>query len=73
MLAPLRRDTSVQEKPIFSILYHPLQAFVQVESSHGRARHDLPFVCLYTVELQSLENGALDNSTLVIAGNERGA
>lgn len=73
MLTPLRIDSSVKEQTIFSILDYPLQAFLQVESSHGRARHDLPFVCLYTVELQSLENGALDNSTLVIAGNERGA
>ena len=45
---------SIQEESGFRILYHPLEALLQVQARHGTARHNVPFVCLDGVESQSL-------------------
>ena len=45
---------SIQEESGFCILYHPLEALLQVQARHGTAGHNVPFVCLDSVESQSL-------------------
>lgn len=42
---------SVQEEPILRILNDPLKALLKIETSHGRARENAPFVGEDAVQL----------------------
>ena len=53
----------VQEQSCFSILHHPLKAFLQVQTCHGATGHNVPFVCLDRLEAQALWRLALIGPT----------
>lgn len=50
-----RTSTSIQKQSCFGILYYPFQPFLQIQTCHRAARHDVPFVCLDGLESQSLQ------------------
>ena len=47
---------SVQEKPVLCVLNYPLKAFPEVISSHCTASDNCPFMCLDSIQLQSLSD-----------------
>lgn len=44
----------VQEQPVLRILYHPVQALVQILACHGTAWENDPFMRLDQVQLEAL-------------------
>lgn len=56
---PCVNQDLVQEQPVLGILYHPVQALVEILACHGAAWEDAPFVSLDQIQLEALQARSL--------------